>query len=117
MIWTCIGIIVSTFCGCVFEEKAVSVIDVFKNSISGIFKYGSVSGNSPLWFLLSLFFTRILVNIGVKIRIHIAIIAILGFTSAYLLFVYGVKVSLLLGSVFIRSFFLCMRCVYEGHYA
>lgn len=80
-------------------------INIITRTISDIIKLGSSYGNSPLWFLFSLFFVR-LIFASIKGSLSsIICITVIGLFGAYLSYNLEIKTPLYLGNILLGAFF------------
>ena len=113
IIWGLIGYLIFVFSTFVIEEA------VWKTVIKPFYyllKTGDMIGNEPLWFLLSLFLIRIILNLIINLRIEFILLFIIGFAFiGWIMQLMGIESlpiglnSLPLGIVFTSLGLLCNR--------
>ena len=112
-----IPFIIFSLCGIVldmsnvFFHKTLTISTFIKNCGHSLFMNGMVPGNPPLWFLLSLFFSKNLLNIFSR-KIPYLFIAIISMVIAIILIFIPLNLPTYLGNTFAGLFFLSM-----GHIA
>lgn len=96
--WSVIGTIVLVLCNYV-KTGDIDLLKVFADFFYSIFYNGSVEGNLPLWFLLSLFCVRFMHQFYVKIKYNNLILFIILFLISYMLYLNGINKPRYLGNI------------------
>lgn len=103
IIWSVIGEIVR-WIGVAFSEHALD-IRWYIISIKTIFTEGAIVGNGPLWFLLSLFLSRILYNVFARNRISAAILMTVSVLIPMLCWKFGFNQFRIIGHTLLGLFY------------
>ena len=94
------------WCICGYLDQSLHSTDFLFIPIYSFIKKGAITGNGPLWFLISLFCTRQVSNIILKKKLPPPVVAIFSFLIAYMLYVIGwYKYSWWFGNIFSGIFF------------
>lgn len=89
---------------------SISLITIFP--VDALLKYGSIEGNLPLWFLLSLFICRIILNYLVNLGIKNYTIAILILIIICILHFVRIKYPFYISNSMTGLLFMCMGNMY-----
>lgn len=86
-------------------------INIVSNALFDIIKTGSVFGNGPLWFLLTLFFVRVIfAYLSSRVK-PLWIIPFFGGVIAFIFYYFEVCVPLYLGNTCLGTFFFGLGCL------
>lgn len=76
----------SIWCVCGYFDNSLQSSDFFVIPLNNFIKKGSITGNGPLWFLISLVCVRQIANIVIKKNLSIPVVALISLLIAFILY-------------------------------